>query len=105
MLEIFIVTILGLLIGSFLSMCIYRVPIARLARLEEEEGEEPEEQDTEVAELVTDETDIALPPNHETVNILTPARSLCPKCGNQLHWYHNIPVVSWMALGGKCAFC
>jgi leader peptidase (prepilin peptidase)/N-methyltransferase len=31
--------------------------------------------------------------------------SRCPKCENSLRWYHNIPIVSWLALGGKCGFC
>lgn len=32
-------------------------------------------------------------------------RSRCPKCGYQLAWYDNIPVVSWTLLGGKCRSC
>jgi prepilin signal peptidase PulO-like enzyme (type II secretory pathway) len=32
-------------------------------------------------------------------------RSVCPKCGNQLRWFHNIPVLSFIFLRGKCAFC
>ena len=32
-------------------------------------------------------------------------RSACPHCGNQLKWFHNIPVVSFIALKGKCSFC
>lgn len=36
---------------------------------------------------------------------LTFERSACPKCQNQLRWYHNIPVLSFVALRGKCAFC
>lgn len=31
--------------------------------------------------------------------------SKCPKCGNALKWYHNIPVLSYIFLRGKCAFC
>ncbi|MDX1809900.1 MAG: prepilin peptidase [Sulfurospirillaceae bacterium] len=31
--------------------------------------------------------------------------SHCPKCKTKLKFYHNIPVFSWIALGGKCAFC
>jgi len=37
-------------------------------------------------------------------SIVFPA-SHCPKCGNNLKWYHNIPLFSWLFLGGKCAFC
>lgn len=32
-------------------------------------------------------------------------RSKCPKCQNQLKWYMNIPLVSYLFLRGKCAFC
>jgi leader peptidase (prepilin peptidase) / N-methyltransferase len=32
-------------------------------------------------------------------------RSKCPKCGHQLPWYENIPVISWVALRGKCSSC
>jgi len=33
------------------------------------------------------------------------ARSVCVACGQQLKWYHNIPVLSYLFLRGKCAFC
>ena len=31
--------------------------------------------------------------------------SKCQSCQNSLKWYHNIPIFSWVFLGGKCAFC
>lgn len=31
--------------------------------------------------------------------------SRCPSCGTPLRWYHNIPLVSWIALRGRCASC
>ncbi len=31
--------------------------------------------------------------------------SHCPKCKTPLKFYHNIPLISWIALGGKCAYC
>lgn len=31
--------------------------------------------------------------------------SRCPTCGTGLRWFHNVPVVSWLALRGRCAFC
>ncbi len=37
-------------------------------------------------------------------NIAFPA-SHCPKCGNALKWWHNIPLLSWVVLQGKCAYC
>lgn len=33
------------------------------------------------------------------------SRSKCPKCNNQLKWYMNIPLFSYLFLKGKCAFC
>ena len=33
------------------------------------------------------------------------ARSKCPKCSNQLAWYMNIPLFSYLFLRGKCGFC
>lgn len=39
------------------------------------------------------EESIVAPPSH------------CPECGTELRWYHNIPVVSWLALRGRCTFC
>lgn len=32
-------------------------------------------------------------------------RSKCPRCGHQLAWYENIPLVSWFALRGRCRCC
>ncbi len=32
-------------------------------------------------------------------------RSVCPNCANRLKWYHNIPLLSFLFLRGKCAFC
>lgn len=32
-------------------------------------------------------------------------RSICPKCKHQLAWFHNIPLLSFVLLKGRCAFC
>ena len=32
-------------------------------------------------------------------------RSFCPKCKRIIKWNHNIPILSWIFLKGKCAFC
>lgn len=37
-------------------------------------------------------------------SIVFPA-SKCQNCGTPLKWYHNIPLFSWIILGGKCGFC
>ena len=35
--------------------------------------------------------------------VLPPSK--CPKCGNRLKWWHNIPILSYIFLRGKCGFC
>jgi leader peptidase (prepilin peptidase)/N-methyltransferase len=32
-------------------------------------------------------------------------RSRCPKCGHEIAWYENVPVVSWLVLRGRCKGC
>ncbi len=58
--------ILGSIIGSFLNVCIYRIPAGK--------------------------------------SIVSPPSS-CPNCGHRIRWFQNIPVVSYVFLGGKCASC
>ena len=38
-------------------------------------------------------------------SITNPPRSQCPRCGRQLTWHENIPVISWLLLRGRCAGC
>ena len=58
--------VLGVCVGSFLNVVIYRVPIGM---------------------------SLAKPDSH------------CPKCNYRLRWYDNIPVFSYLILGGKCRNC
>ena len=82
--------VLGLLIGSFLNVVIYRVPVMmeNALRAECESLANPE----------------APPPGPPAFNLMTP-RSACPKCKAPITALQNIPVVSWLALGRKCANC
>ena len=80
--------VLGLLIGSFLNVVIHRVPIMMDNELR-----------AECAALAGGEVG-----PQPTFNIVTP-RSACPQCKAPITALQNIPVVSWLALGGKCANC
>lgn len=59
--------VLGAAIGSFLNVCIYRLPL--------------------------------------DLSINKPRRSFCPNCKQPIPWQHNLPLVSWVALRGRCANC
>jgi leader peptidase (prepilin peptidase)/N-methyltransferase len=39
------------------------------------------------------------------LSVNEPRRSFCPACKKQLAWYHNIPLLSWLVLRGRCAYC
>jgi leader peptidase (prepilin peptidase)/N-methyltransferase len=80
--------ILGLLIGSFLNVVIYRVP-----KMMERQWAD------ECAELTGTSREPA-----EKFNLLTP-RSRCSSCGHLIGWYENIPVLSYLFLRGKCSAC
>ncbi len=114
--------ILGLIIGSFLSVCIYRIPYGRQKGPPdwglEEAGQEGGEGAPENVALASEENSTpqtasqAHPqesapqqPEERELSLTYPARSFCPSCQKQLCWYHNIPLLSWLFLRGKCAFC
>ena len=41
----------------------------------------------------------------EHKSLFRPSRSFCPTCGNEIKWYDNIPLLSYMILRGKCRNC
>jgi leader peptidase (prepilin peptidase)/N-methyltransferase len=82
-------TLLGLLIGSFLNVVIYRLPVMM--------QRDWRQQAREVLELPEE-------PKQETFNLILP-NSCCPNCGHQIRPWENIPVVSYLFLRGKCAGC
>lgn len=85
------ITLLGLIVGSFLNVIIYRLPImmetdwkqqCRLLLELEPESKKPE----------------------QTFNLVHP-RSRCPNCRHPISTIENIPVISYLFLGGKCSHC
>jgi leader peptidase (prepilin peptidase)/N-methyltransferase len=80
--------ILGLLVGSFLNVVIYRLP-----KMMERQWA------AECAELAGKVADSA-----EKFNLMVP-RSRCSSCGHVIAWYENIPILSYLFLRGKCSVC
>jgi len=80
--------LLGLVVGSFLNVVIYRLP--KMLELSWQQ------QCTELR------NETAAP--GQPFNLLTP-RSVCPQCGQPIAAWHNIPLLSYLLLGGKCAHC
>ena len=64
--SILVAAIFGAIVGSFLNVCIYRLPLGK--------------------------------------SVMWPS-SACPHCGRNLAWFENIPVVSYLALWGRCRTC
>ena len=80
--------IFGLMVGSFLNVVIHRLPIMM-----------EREWHANCLELQGKEV-----PEQPKYTIVSP-RSACPKCGHQITALENIPIISWLILGGKCSNC
>lgn len=83
-----VAALLGLLVGSFLNVVIYRIP-----KMMQRESDN----------YVAQESGNKLP-HQDRFNLMVP-RSACPCCGHQITALENIPVISYIALGGKCRKC
>jgi leader peptidase (prepilin peptidase)/N-methyltransferase len=86
-----VVALLGLLIGSFLNVVIYRLPIIMERTWSQ--------QCQELLELEPADAGRERP-----FNLIWPASS-CPKCGHRIRAIENVPVVSYLFLRGRCAAC
>ena len=89
-LFIAIVFAFALLVGSFLNVVIYRLPIMM--------EREWREQAKEIDEMPVNDVP------EENFNLVTP-RSRCPSCGKAINAWQNVPVISYLMLGGRCAGC
>jgi len=103
-----VVAFLGLFVGSFLNVVIYRLPVMMQNEwrdamqdmaADEAAAAALEKGDVDTEAAVRDERVASEPFN------LSVPRSRCPKCNNLITWWQNIPVVSYLMLGGKCRQC
>lgn len=83
------VTLLGLMVGSFLNVVIHRLP--RMMELDWQQ------QARETLNLPQEQP-------QKTYNLILP-NSQCPHCSHEIKPWENIPLVSWLVLGGKCSSC
>jgi leader peptidase (prepilin peptidase) / N-methyltransferase len=90
--------VVGLLVGSFLNVVIYRVPV-----MLEREWQEQCAQLAQPADSGTPDAANA-PPPAPRFNLIVP-RSACPKCHAPITALQNIPVISYLWLRGRCAGC
>ena len=88
---------LGLLVGSFLNVVIYRVPVM-LQREWRQQCCEFLEIDEKSA------NDAGTAPQHKVFNLVKPD-SHCPQCNAPVRAWQNIPIISYALLRGKCAEC
>jgi leader peptidase (prepilin peptidase)/N-methyltransferase len=87
------VGLLGLVVGSFINVVTYRIPIMiERACLKQQKKSRVDPFSTEFST------------EGPVFNLLTP-RSCCPSCNSQISFQHNIPIMSYIFLKGRCARC
>ncbi|MGB5326160.1 MAG: A24 family peptidase [Pseudomonadales bacterium] len=96
----FTVALFSLMVGSFLNVVIYRLPII----MENGWRRELEQYAATDGDPVTTAAAQAGDENAPVFNLSTP-RSRCPQCAHPISALENIPVLSYLALGGKCKSC
>jgi leader peptidase (prepilin peptidase)/N-methyltransferase len=108
--------VLGLLVGSFLNVVVHRVP-PMLWHAWWKDSVEFQLSDAQAwtplfgarsvppAQLAAAAAAVKLELDKLPALTLNRPRSRCPHCGHSIRWYENIPVVSWLALRGRCSAC
>ena len=96
LLYICLTILIGLIIGSFLNVVIYRLP-----KIMEQQWQQ------QAHEILANTAVIDTNDNREKsiTYTLSKPRSACPHCKRQIKCLENIPILSYIVLGGKCAGC
>jgi len=87
-----VVSVFGLVIGSFLNVVIHRLPIML------------ENQWKRDCKTWLDGQDASLSEDNHSYNLIVP-RSTCPHCGHRITALENIPIISYLILRGRCTEC
>jgi leader peptidase (prepilin peptidase)/N-methyltransferase len=93
------VFIISLMVGSFLNVVIYRLPVMMERAWK-----------ADIAEYTASQTQAPpaadnLPTSKKAPFNLVKPDSTCPKCQHKIRAWENIPVISWLLLRGKCSQC
>ena len=87
-----VIIFLGLTVGSFLNVIIYRLPVM-LDREWTQQCHDYLQHDATDTETRAEKFNLSYPP------------STCPQCQHKIRAWENIPVISYIMLGGKCSHC
>ena len=93
--EIGVFAVLGVISGSFVNVCLARLPLQFV-------------DDEKRTSLLTSTKLSTFLKNHlreKKISLSNPARSFCFSCGHQLIWFENIPVLSYFLSRGHCRKC
>ena len=93
--------VLGLFVGSFLNVVVYRLPLMMNATWQRECREFLKLDSEEPGQAGENGDKDQIP---EPFNLMVP-RSACPSCNTMITAWQNIPVISWLILRGKCGNC
>mgnify|MGYP001566437359 CR=1 FL=1 len=99
-LEVWLAGVLGLVVGSFLNVVVHRLPRMMELQWAQECAEHAASRGCVGPPNAADAPALNTPP----LTLSTP-RSRCPHCGHAIRWWENIPVLSYLALRGRCAGC
>ncbi|RLV58625.1 prepilin peptidase [Parashewanella curva] len=93
------------LIGSFLNVVIHRLPVMMKREWQQECNQYLNEYQPEIVKKVGEQTlNKPIDSFPETYNLVVPT-SACPKCNGKIKPWHNLPIIGWLMLKGKCATC
>lgn len=92
-------------IGSFLNVVIHRFPVMMKREWQQECNQYLQEyhEDT-VKKIGIDQLNKPIDAFPEKYNLVVPG-SACPKCKTSIKPWHNLPIIGWLMLKGKCAAC
>ncbi|WP_299789929.1 A24 family peptidase [uncultured Shewanella sp.] len=96
--------IFAAVIGSFLNVVIHRFPVMLKREWQQECNQYLNEYHQELIAPISKQLNEPIDDYPEKYNLIVPA-SACPKCKTNIKPWHNLPIVGWLMLKGKCATC